>query len=115
MRVVVVSGVRAAVVAVSGVPVSEETEGSAVVVVVVVLLGGSEVSGGAEPEDDTEGAVSAEPEVGGAGSTEPAVPTLGTGSACSVPGSAGAEVVVVVVSGRATVPVVATPPTATQS
>ena len=84
----------------------------AVAAVVVVLLGGSEVSGETEPEDDTEGTASAEPEVGRAGSSEPAVPTLGTGSACPVLGAADAEVVVAsVVSGRATVPVVATPST----
>ena len=81
--------------------------------VVVVLLGGSEVPRGAEPEDDAEGAVSAEPEVGGAVSSEPAVSALDTGSACSVPGAAGAKVVVLsVVSGRATVSVGATLPTA---
>ena len=80
-----------------------------VAAVVVVLLGGSEVPCGAEPEDDTEGTASAEPEVGGAGSSEPAVPALGTASACSVSGAA--VVVASVVSGRATVSAVATPPT----
>ena len=81
---VVVVGGAAEVVVVAVVVVAE-----AVVVVVVVLLGGSEVPGDAEPEDDTEGTASAEPEVA----------ALGTGSACSVPGSAGAAVDVVAVTG----------------
>ena len=77
-------------------------EAVAAAVVVVLLLGGSEVPCDAEPEDDAEGAVSA----------EPAVSALGTGSTRSVPGAAGAKVVVMsVVSGRATVSVVATVPT----
>ena len=89
-----------------------------VAAVVVLLLGDSEVSGETEPEDDSEGTASAEPEgdAAGAGSTEPEPAdgaTLGTGSACSVLGATGAEVVVVsVVSGRATVAVFATLPTA---
>lgn len=52
-----------------------------VVVVVVLLFGGSEVPEDAEPEDDADASGSAGVEAAGA--------TLGTGSACSVPGAAG--------------------------
>ena len=84
VEVVVVGGVAKVVVAVVVV--------EAVVVVVVVLPGVSEVPCGAEPEDDAEGAVSAEAEVADGA-------TLGTGSTRSVPGATGAAVDVVVVSG----------------
>ena len=86
VEVVVVGG--AAEVVVVAVVVVAET----VAVVVVVLPGVSEVPCGAESEDDAEGATSAEPEVADGA-------TLGTGSTFSVPGSAGAAVDVVAVTG----------------
>ena len=93
--VVVVVVVVVEVVAVGGATEVVEVEvvvvAEAVVVVVVALPGVSEFPCGAEPEDDAEGAVSSGVEVAGA--------TLGTGSTRPVPGTTGAAVDIVAVTG----------------